>query len=163
MRSQNNQFNDIFEMIKIQFWINNRIENQRTLKNNQMYNMIAIQHSVLVIFNKKENYYVNNYVNWNLYNMIYNFDFLKIDVKRTKTFDENLRWCHVLITYRRNSLKINQDVHFQIWKQMKRNLWTQWIENKENEIDLLNHCKWIDVDSLNYYKWIEIDLLNHCK
>ena len=97
MRSQNSRSNDIFEMMKIQLWINKEIENQRTLENNQMYDMTAIQRSVHVIFNEKKDYYVNNYVNWDSYNTIYNFNFLKIDVRRAKTFDEDLRWCHILM------------------------------------------------------------------
>ena len=89
----NNVFNEIFEMIEIQSWFDKNVENQRIFEITRMYNMFAIMRSVHVIFNEKNDYYVNNYVNWNSYNTTYDADFLKIDVKKTKNFENNFFWC----------------------------------------------------------------------
>jgi hypothetical protein len=39
--------------------------------------------------NEKDDYYVNNYSNWNTYNIVYDEDFLRSDNRRIKFYKEN--------------------------------------------------------------------------
>jgi hypothetical protein len=54
-----------------------------------MYNISNVIQSVHVIFSEIEHYYVNNYVNWNTYNIVYDENFLKNEARRAEKYKKN--------------------------------------------------------------------------
>jgi hypothetical protein len=82
-------FNEINEMIELKNWRNEIARNFKNLKANRMYNISSVIRSVYVIFSEIEHYYVNNYVNWDTYNIVYDENFLKNEVRRIEKYKKS--------------------------------------------------------------------------
>ncbi len=64
-------------------------EMQENLKINKIYNISSVIQNVHVIFSEFERYYVNNYVNWDTYNTIYDEKFLKSEIARVNMYKKS--------------------------------------------------------------------------
>jgi hypothetical protein len=82
-------FNEINEMIELKNWRNEIAKNLKNLKANRMYNISSVIQSVHVILSETEHYYVNNYVNWNRYNIVYDENFLKSEARRAEKYKKS--------------------------------------------------------------------------
>jgi hypothetical protein len=63
-------FNLINEMIELKNWRDEIARNLKNLRINRIYNISIVIQSAHVILSESEHYYVNNYVNWDTYNII---------------------------------------------------------------------------------------------
>jgi hypothetical protein len=79
-------FNLINEMIELKNWRDEIARNFKNLKVNKIYDISIVIQSAHVTLNEFEHYYVNNYVNWDTYNIIYDENFLKKRIKRVEMF-----------------------------------------------------------------------------
>jgi hypothetical protein len=78
--------NEISEMIDIKSWSQSVFRNFRFLRFKRIYDVSAMIKSVHVMSNDKNDYYVNNYANWDIYNTVYDEDFLNKRTRRAKTY-----------------------------------------------------------------------------
>ncbi len=78
--------NIINDMIELKNWRNEIARNSRNLKANKMYDISNVIRSIHVIFSEFEHYYVNNYVNWNTYIIVYDENFLKNEIRRVQNY-----------------------------------------------------------------------------
>jgi hypothetical protein len=79
-------FNLISEMIELKNWRDEIARNLKNLKVNRVYDISTVIQSAHVVFSESEHYYVNNYVNWDTYNIIYDENFLKKRINRIEMF-----------------------------------------------------------------------------
>ncbi len=85
---------EIHDMIKMKNWLINLIRNSWKLEAHWFYwltNVIRSAHVMLM--NENMNiYYVNNYIDWNQYNTLYNEDFLKKKRQKMNELDKIMTW-----------------------------------------------------------------------
>jgi hypothetical protein len=81
--------NFISEMIELKNWRDEIARNLKNLRVNKIYDISIVIQSAHKIFSKSEHYYVNNYVNWDTYNIIYDENFLKKRIKRVEMFNRS--------------------------------------------------------------------------
>jgi hypothetical protein len=82
-------FNEINEMIELRAWKQKSLSNLKSLDCHRFYDVSVVIRSVHVMSNERNDYYVNNYSNWNTYNIVYDEDFLQSDSRRVKSYREN--------------------------------------------------------------------------
>ncbi len=78
--------NEISEMIELNDWKKKMFRNFRNLEINRFYIVTNVIRSVHVVFNDRDFYYVNNYINWEIYNTMYDEIFLKSEIRRTMNY-----------------------------------------------------------------------------
>jgi hypothetical protein len=87
MRSRNKDIsNEIFDMIELQSWSKKVFKNSKKLDVKRFFDMSSILQNAHVISNKRNEYYVNNYIDWNTYNTAFDNDFLKKDKIRINVY-----------------------------------------------------------------------------
>ncbi len=80
MRSRNKDIsNEIFDMIELQSWSKKIFKNSKRLDVKRFFDMSSILRSAHMISNKRNEYYVNNYIDWDTYNIAYDNDFMRKD------------------------------------------------------------------------------------
>jgi hypothetical protein len=90
LKSRNDEmFNEINEMIELRAWKQKNSSNFRFLNCHKFYDISVVIKNVHVMLNERNDYYVNNYSNWNTYNIVYDEDFLRSDNRRIKSYKEN--------------------------------------------------------------------------
>jgi hypothetical protein len=80
--------NVINDMIELKNWKNEIARNSRNLKTNKIYDISNVVWNVHVVLSEFEHYYVNNYVNWDTYNIVYDENFLKNKIKRVQNYQK---------------------------------------------------------------------------
>ncbi len=91
MRSRNKDIsNEIFDMIELQSWSKKVSRNSRRFETKRFYDMSSILRSAHVISNERNEYYVNNYIDWNTYNTAYDNDFMRKDKIRVNLYKKSL-------------------------------------------------------------------------
>ncbi len=91
MQSRNKDIsNEIFDMIELQSWFKKTFKNLRKLDVKRFYDMSSILRNVHVISNERNKYYVNNYINWNMYNIVYDNDFVRKNKIKINVYKKNL-------------------------------------------------------------------------
>lgn len=76
-------------MVKMQLWLLIVDKNFCNLKALQMFDLSTIQQSIQMMPNKKNGFYVNNYLHQDMYNIVYNLDFLDNCTKKLKNIKNN--------------------------------------------------------------------------
>jgi hypothetical protein len=66
--------------------------NFKNLEINRFYTVTNIIRSTHVVFNDRDFYYVNNYINWKIYNTMYDKIFLKNEIKRAMNYKRQKKW-----------------------------------------------------------------------
>ncbi len=88
-KSKNDElFNEINEMIKLRAWQQKSSSNLRFFDCHKFYDVFVVIKNVYMMLNKWNDYYVNNYSNWDTYNIVYDEDFLRSDNQRIKSYRE---------------------------------------------------------------------------
>jgi len=79
LKLKNNEvFDALHDMIKVKQWLKNTVKKSRYLECRRFYNMSTILRSAhLISTESKKFFYVNNYINWNTFNILYEESFLK--------------------------------------------------------------------------------------
>jgi hypothetical protein len=91
MRSRNkNISNEIFNMIELQSWSKKISKNSRRLDVKRFFDMSSILRSAHVISNEWNEYYVNNYIDWDTYNIAHDNDFMKKEKIKINVYKKNL-------------------------------------------------------------------------
>jgi hypothetical protein len=91
MRSRNKDIsNEIFDMIELQFWSKKIFKNSRKFDVKRFFDMSSILRSAHVISNERNEYYVNNYIDWNTYNIAYDNDFMRKDKVKINVYKKSL-------------------------------------------------------------------------
>ncbi len=86
----------VHEMMKIKHWSKQIFKNSHFIDDRRFYNMSTILrslHVVLTITKRKrveqrDFFYINNFVDWNTYNIFYDEDFLTNETRAVEKFDE---------------------------------------------------------------------------
>ena len=86
LRFQNHNIDKTMNIFNLQFWINTIVKNSKLLNAIKFYVMSFVLRNVHVMFNDRDEYYVNNYIDWNIYNTIYNFDFYDDNIRKIKIY-----------------------------------------------------------------------------
>ena len=86
LRSKNQNIDKIIDMFDLLSWINTTIKKFKILKMMKFYNMFSILQNVHVIFDDRDDYYVNNYADWNTYNTIYDVNFYDENISKIKKY-----------------------------------------------------------------------------
>ncbi len=90
LKSRNDEvFNEINEMIELRAWKQKSSNNLRFFDCHRFFDVSVVIKSVHVMSNEKNDYYVNNYSNWDTYNIVYDEDFLRNDNRRIEFYKEN--------------------------------------------------------------------------
>lgn len=85
---------EIYDMIEMKNWSINLIRNSWKLKTHRFYwltNVIRSAHVMLMNENMSI-YYVNNYIDWNQYNTLYDKDFLKKRHQKMNELNKIVTW-----------------------------------------------------------------------
>jgi hypothetical protein len=61
-------------------------KNFKNLDINRFYIVTNVIWNVYVMFNNRDFYYVNNYINWEIYNTMYDETFLKNEIEKTMNY-----------------------------------------------------------------------------
>ncbi len=85
---------EIHDMIKMKNWSINLIRNSWKLKAHWFYWLMNVIQSAHVMFmNENMNiYYVNNYIDWDQYNTLYDEDFLKKKHQKMNELNKIMTW-----------------------------------------------------------------------
>jgi hypothetical protein len=83
------KLNKIIEMIELKNWRGEIARHSRNLRANRIYDISNVIRSVHVISDESGHYYVNNYVNWNTYNTIYDEDFMKSGITKVEMYKKS--------------------------------------------------------------------------
>lgn len=78
--------NEISDMIELQFWFKQTAFCVRTFDFKKFYSINAILRNAHIILNDKNNYYVNNFVDWNTYNKMYHSNFMRVEIRQIQKF-----------------------------------------------------------------------------
>jgi len=86
----------VHEMMKIKHWSKQIFKNSCFINDRRFYNMLTILRSLHVVLTitkrkrveQKNFFYINNFVDWNTYNIFYDEDFLTNETKAVEKFDE---------------------------------------------------------------------------
>ncbi len=86
----------VHEMMKIKYWSKQIFKNSCFINDKKFYNMSTILrslHVVLTITKRKrveqrDFFYINNFVDWDIYNIFYDKDFLTNETRAVEKFDE---------------------------------------------------------------------------
>ncbi len=86
----------VHEMMKIKHWSKQIFKNSCFIDDRRFYNMLTILwslHVVLTITKRKkveqrDFFYINNFVDWDIYNIFYDEDFLTNETRAVEKFDE---------------------------------------------------------------------------
>ncbi len=82
--------------MKIKHWSKQIFKNSRFINDRRFYNMLTILRSLHVVSTitkqkkvKQRNFfYINNFIDWNIYNIFYDEDFLTNKMRVVEKFDE---------------------------------------------------------------------------
>ncbi len=82
--------------MKIKHWLKQIFKNSRFINDRRFYNMLTILRSLHVVSTitkqkkvKQRNFfYINNFIDWNIYNIFYDEDFLTNEMKVVEKFNE---------------------------------------------------------------------------
>ncbi len=85
---------EIHDMIKMKNWSINLIRNSQKLETHRFYWLTnVIQSTHVMLMNENMNiYYVNNYIDWDQYNTLYDEDFLKKRHQKMNELDKIMTW-----------------------------------------------------------------------
>ena len=76
-------------MLELEPWKNAPTAHPRMLGAIRFYGMSAILQSVHLVPDNGEGYYVNNYVDWDTYNIIYDDSFLENETRRAMQYEKS--------------------------------------------------------------------------
>ncbi len=84
LKLKNNEvLNALHDMIEVEQWLKNTVKKSWYLECQQFYNMSTILRSAhLISTESKKFFYVNNYINWDTFNILYEESFLKKKVQK---------------------------------------------------------------------------------
>ncbi len=97
LKSQNkNTQQKVHEMMKVKHWSKQIFKNSCFIDDRKFYNMSTILQSLHVMLTitkrkkveQKDFFYINNFVNWNTYNIFYDEDFLTNETRAVEKFNE---------------------------------------------------------------------------
>ncbi len=85
LKLKNNEVLDaLHDMIEVKQWLKNTVKKSWYLECRRFYNMSTIlRNAHLISTESKKFFYVNNYINWNTFNILYEESFLKKKVQKT--------------------------------------------------------------------------------
>ncbi len=85
LKFKNNKVLDVLhDMIEVEQWLKNTIKKSQYLECQRFYNMSTILRSAhLISTESKKFFYVNNYIDWDTFNILYEESFLKKKVWKT--------------------------------------------------------------------------------
>ncbi len=83
--------NEINKMIELNDWKKEMFKKFKNFEINRFYTVTNVIRSAHVVFNDRDFYYVNNYINWKTYNTMYDETFLKNEIKRTMNYKKQKR------------------------------------------------------------------------
>ncbi len=85
LKLKNNEvLNALHDMIEVEQWSKNTVKKSRYLECWWFYNMSTILRSAhLISIESKKFFYVNNYIDWDTFNILYEENFLKKRVRKT--------------------------------------------------------------------------------
>ncbi len=94
LKFKNNEVLDaLHDMIEVKQWSKNTVKKSQYLECRQFYNMSTILRSAhLISTESKKFFYVNNYIDWNTFNILYEESFLKKKVRKTNELASLDRW-----------------------------------------------------------------------
>ncbi len=83
-------------MMKIKHWSKQIFKNSCFINDRKFYNMLIILRSLHVVstitkwkkVKQKDFFYINNFIDWNTYNIFYNEDFLTNEMRAVEKFNE---------------------------------------------------------------------------
>ena len=83
-------------MMKVEHWSKQIFKNSCFINDRRFYNMLTILRSLHVVstitkrkrIKQKDFFYINNFIDWDTYNIFYDKDFLTNETKAVKKFDE---------------------------------------------------------------------------
>ena len=84
LKLKNNEvFNALHDMIEVEQWLKNTVKKSWYLECQRFYNMSTILRSAhLISTESKKFFYMNNYINWDTFNILYKESFLKKKVQK---------------------------------------------------------------------------------
>ncbi len=82
--------------MKIEHWSKQIFKNSRFIDDRRFYNMSTILRSLHVMstitkrkkVEQKDFFYINNFIDWNIYNIFYDEDFLTNETRAVEKFNE---------------------------------------------------------------------------
>ncbi len=85
LKLKNNEvLNALHDMIEVEQWSKNTVKKSQYLECWWFYNMSTILRSAYLISTEsKKFFYVNNYIDWNTFNILYKENFLKKKARKT--------------------------------------------------------------------------------
>jgi hypothetical protein len=84
--------NEISAMIELNDWKKEVFRNFKNLEINRFYIVTNVIRSAHVVFSDRDFYYVNNYINWKIYNTMYDETFLKSEIRRAMNYKRQKKW-----------------------------------------------------------------------
>ncbi len=86
----------VHEMMKIKHWSKQIFKNSCFIDDKRFYNMLTILRSLHVVLTitkrkkveQKDFFYINNFIDWNTYNIFYDEDFLTNETKAVEKFNK---------------------------------------------------------------------------
>ena len=76
-------------MLELELWKNTAITHPKMLRAIRFYRMSAILQSVHLVPDDRKRYYVNNYVDWDMYNTIYDDSFFEDGTRRVMQYKKS--------------------------------------------------------------------------
>ena len=82
------------DMMKVKTWHANDARNSHNIDVWQFYQMFTILHNAHVISIELQNntYYINNYIDWNTYNIIYDSDFFSQEMRAACDYKKQVKY-----------------------------------------------------------------------
>ncbi len=83
-------------MIKIKHWLKQIFKNSHFISDRRFYNMLTILRSLHIVLTitkrkkveQKDFFYINNFIDWDIYNIFYDKDFLTNETRTVEKFNE---------------------------------------------------------------------------
>ncbi len=96
----------VHEMIKIKHWFKDNVKNSRSLEASWFFHLHTILKSVHIVSannifsesNKNKFFYINNFSDWNLYNLIYEKNFLHKETRVAEYYFKRKSWKYLKLT-----------------------------------------------------------------
>ncbi len=96
----------VHEMIEIKHWSKDNIKNSRLLEVSRFFHLHTILRSVHIVSannissnsNKNKFFYINNFSDWNSYNLIYEKNFLHKETRIAKYYFKHKSWRYLKLT-----------------------------------------------------------------
>ena len=86
LRLQSRDIEKIINILELQPWSISTAINPRMLEAIKFYDKLPILQNVHVVLDNGNGYYVNNYVNWNTYNTVYDDIFFTNRVNKARRY-----------------------------------------------------------------------------